>query len=293
MSDEADTTTGTVTPEVEKQAKEMGWSPQDQFKGDPEKWVDAQAFVDRGQHVLPIVQATNRRLKSDLESTNTRLAHTQAALQESQEAIQALQEYHADEVKNKVEQARTKLLAELKTAKRDENIDREVELTDELQRLNTAQADAGQPAKGNGKDKAAPAKNWADDPVFKAWAEENHWYGEDEAKTMIAQGVAMKLRREGDATIGRPFMDKVSAGVIKEIQRLTGNTRGGPSKVEGGGPSGNDTGGGGKSYNDLPSEAKEACDKFARDTRLVGAGKIHKTQAEFRKHYATEYFKDI
>lgn len=296
MSDTETADTTQADPEVERQARELGWAPQDNFKGDPEKWVDAKTFLDRGEQVLPIVKATNRRLREDLTKATGRLTEMESALQQSQETIAALQEYHETEIKDRVKRTREDLLEQLRQAKRDENVDREVEVTDALSRLNAAAERSPDKTSGPGKaplDESHKVVDYTQHPDFVSWSEENSWFGEDVAKTQIAQGVAMTLRRSGDRATGRAFLDKVSEGTNKEIQRLTG--RAAPSKVEGsrGGSSAGGGNGSGKSYHDLPSEAKAACDKFASDTRLVGPGRVHKDMKSFRDHYIKQFFRDI
>jgi len=61
----------------EAEAKEMGWVPQDQFKGDPEKWRPADEFVRRGEDILPIVRKQNEKLHGELKElreTNERMS---------------------------------------------------------------------------------------------------------------------------------------------------------------------------------------------------------------------------
>lgn len=61
----------------ESEAKEMGWVPQDQFKGDPDKWRPADEFVRRGEDILPIVRSQNAKLHGELKElreTNERMA---------------------------------------------------------------------------------------------------------------------------------------------------------------------------------------------------------------------------
>ena len=50
----------------EEKALEMGWVPQDKWTGDPDKWTDARSYVERGEQILPILRANNRRLQDDL-----------------------------------------------------------------------------------------------------------------------------------------------------------------------------------------------------------------------------------
>ena len=51
--------------EVETRALAMGWQPKEQFKGDPSKWRPAEEYVQRGEELLPIVQASERRLRQE------------------------------------------------------------------------------------------------------------------------------------------------------------------------------------------------------------------------------------
>ena len=39
--------------DAETAAREMGWRPKEEFRGEAEKWVDAETFVSRGEHFLP------------------------------------------------------------------------------------------------------------------------------------------------------------------------------------------------------------------------------------------------
>ena len=86
-------------------------------------------------------------------------------------------------------------------------------------------------------------------------------------------------------------MDKVSAEAAKEITRL-GASGGRPqSKVEAGRTGGGASGGGGKSYNDLPADAKAACDGY--NNTLVGKGRLHPDIESWRKAYAADYFREV
>ena len=45
----------------EKRARAMGWRPKEEFKGDPDKWVDAAQFADNADKSLPLAKAEARR----------------------------------------------------------------------------------------------------------------------------------------------------------------------------------------------------------------------------------------
>lgn len=67
------------------EAREMGWVPKDEFKGDPEKWRPADEFVRRGEEILPIVRQQNRKLQDQLEAQKKDFADRIARMERVQE----------------------------------------------------------------------------------------------------------------------------------------------------------------------------------------------------------------
>ena len=45
-----------VNTEVEDKARTMGWKPQDEYKGDPNRWTDAESFVRVGEERIPVMK---------------------------------------------------------------------------------------------------------------------------------------------------------------------------------------------------------------------------------------------
>lgn len=274
------------TPEQlqeETEAKNIGWAPKDQYKGDPEKWVDAHTFLERGQHVMPILRKNNERLQADIGRVREENTKLQSLVKASQESIQALEEFHTAETARQVETARKNLLAQLKIAKKDGDIEGEVDLTDELTRLNAAAAKAEEkPAKKNGEDTTTRPEVH---PEFKVWAAEHPWYGTDPLKTHLALGIAQKMRDSGDMRVGRPFMDEVTAEVDRAERAMKGLPA--QSKVESprGGSGGSPANG--KRFSDLPPDAQASCHRFS--SRLVGPGRAYKTEADWESAYTKKY----
>jgi hypothetical protein len=52
----------------ESEARQQGWMPQEEFKGDPDRWTDAETFVRRADEVLPILKKRDRILKQENET---------------------------------------------------------------------------------------------------------------------------------------------------------------------------------------------------------------------------------
>jgi hypothetical protein len=53
--------------DFDHEARELGWLPKEEFKGDPSRWTDAETFVRKGDVVMPIIKAENKRLKRKIE----------------------------------------------------------------------------------------------------------------------------------------------------------------------------------------------------------------------------------
>jgi hypothetical protein len=58
---------GAPERDYEAEARQHGWTPKEEFKGDPARWVDATTFVERADSVLPFVKKQNKALKIELE----------------------------------------------------------------------------------------------------------------------------------------------------------------------------------------------------------------------------------
>ena len=268
--------------EVQREAEAMGWIPPTRFRGDPERFVDADVYIKRGNEVLPIVREQNKRLHTELEAVRTQSAQTAQALKAAQAAIEQMEERHTVATQRAVEDARKQVKAQLAAASEAGDHDGVAELTDQLTRMREAEkapAPAAKPA-------AAPEPAFTPPPDLAEWNAENPWFGTNKRKTAMALAIAQELREAGDTAVGRVFYDKVKVELDKEL----GVSEPRNDKVEGGRGNG-DSGSSaprGKGYASMPSDARAACDADAK--RFVGEGKRYKTQAERRTRYAELYF---
>lgn len=279
MSDDTD---------VEAKAAELGWIPKDQFKGDPERWVDAETFVRRGEELMPLLKATNRRQKEQIERLAGEVAETKAALAAATDAIEALTETTSKAAIAEVKRTRTALRDQLKEARESEDLDKELEIQDKIREVDQALEKAETPPKKVKKEEApAEGQDYTKAPEFKAWKEKNPWFGTDHRKTALALGLANALRAEGDTSTGAPFFERVT----EELEKLldTGR-RDAPSKVEGDSRPTRSAGGKGKTYSDLPQEARDACERQAQ--RVVGKNRAFADIESWRKHYTNAYFQE-
>ena len=273
-------------PDVETQAKELGWAPKDQWRGDPEKWIDAETFVRRGEEILPIVKANNRRLQEEVAALKNDLASTKTLLKASAEAIEGLKEFNSETNRERMKSQREALIGKLKEARQNDDVDAELAISQQLTKTDAALVDSTR--KPISVDPVEPKVDRESNPDWIAFKAQNPWFGTETRKTTLAVAIAQELRADpaNNSLTGAQFFARVSEEVSKT---LGGNPRRNTPKVEGGG-SGGDGGGGrpGHSYAELPPEAKQACDNGIK--RFVGPGRGFKTEAEWRQHYVTKFF---
>ncbi len=279
-----------VSAEELAEAKSLGWAEKENWKGDPERWADAKTFLERGRHILPIVQENNKRLSGQLGTAQGQINSLQSALQAANASIRALEEAHETDVKEQVEAAKAELKIEIERASRDGDHTALADATVKLTELNTAAAVADtdgekgdKGGKGGKGDEITPIR-----PDVLQWYKDNPEYMTDQRKRALAIVVSTEFRQAGDTSVGKEFLDKVAA----EVENTMSGKGRGPGKVEagngGGGRQDRGGSGSGKTYADLPADAKAACDKMAG--RLVGPNRAHKDTASWRASYTKQYF---
>lgn len=270
-------------PEVQERAEKLGWIPPERFKGDAERFIDAEEYLERGETVLPIVKEHNRRLQAELDSLRQESTATAAALKSAQDAIAQIEERHTVATQKAVEKARAQVKAQLAAASEAGDYEGVAELTDQLTQLKTAEEVAvrAEPIK---EPPPAPA-SFVPPPDMVEWNKENPWFGTDKRKTALALGIAQELREDGESATGRRFFDMV----VEEMNLTLAPPQQASSKVEGArNGSGSSRGGAAKGWDALPADAKAACDADTRN--FVGPNKRYKTAAEWRNRYAELYF---
>jgi hypothetical protein len=272
-----------MSENVESRARDLGWVPQEEYKGDPSTWRSAEDFVERGERILPIVRSHNRKLEGDvarLSAENRKLAEMFKA---SQESIVELQGFHEQSMKDALARQKLQLAAELQAARDAGDVHAEVDVQTRIAELGK-EAPAAKPA-ARQEERQTPQQPQLD-PAIAAWQQTNKWFGTDARKTQVAMGVANLIAAEEPDLSGQAFVDRLNQRLAERDQPGSGH-----QKVGGGRPSGTGGGGGGRGagYDALPSDAKEACLRQAK--KLVGEGRAFKDLGSWQKYYAEQYQK--
>jgi hypothetical protein len=278
--------------EIEKEARALGWVPQEEFKGNKDRWVGAEEFVERGHTLMPLLSQNNKRLRAELSTRDQKIDTLTKQVQNANTAIEKLEQHYTEANKRAVDNAKAQLKEELKQAREDNDVDKEYEVREKLDELTERQREinAQRPEKKKEEEKKTP-DDTGYTPEFKEWLSENSWFGQDKKKTKEITRIAEDLREDGTEFSGVDFFNEC----VRVWEERNGNSdeeeekpRRPTSKVESSANRTSNRKAGGRTYADLPAEAKAACDGDADD--FVGPGKRHKDLASWRAAYTKIYF---
>lgn len=252
---------------VEQQAQRMGWVPQEEFKGDPDRWVPADKFIERAETVLPIAKGTIKELQRQL-------ADQEAAFKRELAEIKASTGKFVEFARKAEERAYNKALEDLKAKQRaaaeESNPDAVEEIGKQIEEhIKTHPAVTGVAPEDTGVVKpgapASPeASAWIQPGVFEEWKEENPWFDTKPRMSAYAEQVDKFLMRTKPNLTQRQRLNEITVMVKEEFPEYWTNPRreGAPS-VEGGVDTGTKPPEGKRSYANLVPEAKAICDEFS------------------------------
>lgn len=281
---------------IADRARRMGWVDKERFRGPEDKWVDAATFAKRGEEILPIVQSQNRKLQEGIDNLRRELAEQVRGNKELRESIGALNEFHEENLKEQVTRVRTELKSQLREARREGDVDKEMELEGKLEELDEKAKKVPDATKKVAAVEAKPADAVVSDPAFDEWRAqpENAWFGTDRKRTALALEVGREVAGEKAAghvgannmptaayyaevarRVDEFFGAKPAARTDKVAGARTTRSSTDPNRVKG--------------FADLPDDAKDVCRQQAE--KLVGPNKVHKTAASWEAKYAELYWK--
>jgi len=243
--------------EFTEKAANMGWVPEDQWKGKPELWRPAKDFVERGENIIPILKDRLEKLEADhkiaLQSNKNEIARIK---KESYE--KATKEYEA-----KLAELDAKEIAAFQDAD-----------TDEFHKVKKERETLKAPE---------PPKEEAQElinPEFEDWSKKNAWYQEKPDLTAEADAYADVLLKRTPNIPAKELYAKVEKFIkAANPDVFTNPKRDEPSSVEGGSGAPNK---GGNKFSDLPDDAKASYTRLA--AKFKAQGKTF-TKEEFTESY--------
>lgn len=248
--------------QVEQEARMMGWVDKDEFRGNENDWVDADSFVKRGREINPILRKNNEKLLQELTKTR-------AEIEEIRKSAEEFKAFQKEAFERKIQEYK-KEVDTLKEAKKDAlregDHDLVVEIDDRISetRDKIKAAEVEPP-----KEKETPPQQ-ALDPDLKEWMDRNSWFGQDVEMSQRTNALGSLLATRNPGLKGKAFLEKLDEALKEEFPERFGSKRERPNPVEGGGTGPRSTAKAGKrSYENLPADAKAACDKFVRQKLMT------------------------
>lgn len=300
-----------ASPEVIQQAKDMGWVSPEGWKGAEPKngFLSPQEYIRRGEKIMPIVRAENKKLKDEVATLRAERETDKAEHTKTIARIERMSTLGIEQARKQIEDKyadRKEAAVEVgdKAAYRQAEKDEKEAFAAIDDKLKEAEPEKG---KTNGNADAGLPKAVTD--VVDAWKSANPWYVDDpklavtDEMTSFANTVHMKLQKEKKGLTLAENLKEVTERVRKRFPEEFGGgddkgdedeadakPRG--SRVEGG----SRTGGGGAAtlWSKLPADAKAQADKFIKDDGLfLNKGEtVEKNLQAARERYATQYLGD-
>jgi len=235
--------------DYEVEAKEQGWNPD--FDG-PNK-TDAKTFVEKGEQIAGMATARNKRLEERVNQL--------------EQANQKFGEYHKATLARQERQAK-ETIAELEVKLEQAINDGDgQEFTRVNREIDSIKAEAPPPD-----DQQA----WAN--MAQSWAVDNQWYNTNPKLQAYADGISDQLRAKGYN--GQAYFSELTNNVKETFpEEFKNPKREAANAVESGGTV-STTNSKAQTYDNLPDDAKRACDDF------VSQGFV--TQEDYVKTYEWE-----
>ena len=260
-SPDANADTQQQARDYEAEARSHGWTPKDDFKGDPTRWVDAETFVKRADEVMPFLKKQNAALKREIDDMRRQQKKAADFFSKAEEraynrAMTDLQAKMDEAVESGDRDAARKVLKDMDDLKSD---------------FTSERMEAEPKEKEDGPEVVAQAQQ-----AIRDWIDGSDWYFTDEKKTKYADMQSdLIIKEHGQLHKFPGGIDAALAEIDKRVQRKFAERP--PVQTSGAGNR-SGTGKTGRSYSDLPADAKRLCDKW------VSQGLI-KSREDYVKSY--------
>jgi hypothetical protein len=265
--------------DFEAEAREHGWSPKEEFKGDSNRWIDAETFMKRADEMMPLLKADKARLKRELDAIKKDLKRATVHFEGAEE--RAYKRAYADIEKRVADATEAGDVDAAKAALKD---------------LGELKPSAAGPLAG--KTEAELESEAAE--AFDDFREEHPWFdhGSLASATDLEREARIFFQRMVDKNLGKTkemlpadFFQMVTDMTVEKYPALKGKaSRQKPASAVEGGNSGRPRGSS-KTWDNLPDEAKRQFDRFI-NRGLLGVkptGDKDKDTTASRAYYARSF----
>lgn len=280
-------------PALEGRARDMGWVPREEFRGDPSKWRPADEFVQRGEEVLPIIRANLSKAERKAQQLEQQLANVKG---EYAERLGRIERANAAAYQYQIKQ----LHETYEAAKRQAVSEGDTERYDRLQaehatKYNTLRQEAAPP-------EPEPPRQPQPEPVpqevqqkIGAWVQkQQEWWNKDPRMSDLAVNVFGSLDPELSVDDRLAKVETVLAETFPD--RFKKAAKPAAQSVEGGSRTPGSSAPRGKGWADIPPDDRKQAERMLmRDGLFLAKGvkKDDATDADWAKAraaYAKEYW---
>lgn len=245
------------TPEqiqVEKEARLMGWVDKSEYR-DGDHWVDAETFVKRGKEINPILRKNNETLLKKLEERDREIAEVKKVAEEFKKFTKESAERKVKELEQQLKDLRE----QKKDAVTSGNGEAVVAIDEQIDEIKEQVQEAKKP-----KETSTVSEPVTLDPVITEWMGENTWFGSDTKYTRIADAIGAEIAQSHPSLRGKEYFDKLDEELAEVLPEKYTKQQRRPNPVEGSTRSVERPSSNKRSYENLPADAKAACDRYVK-----------------------------
>lgn len=166
---------------VEQRARNMGWMPKGAWRGEPDRWVDATTYVERGERLLPLLQERNRALDRTVSDLKVESQQSKQLLADLVSRTRKAEKLGYDRALRELTQKRTEAVA-----------------AGDAETFNRVEAEIREmgPAPEAPPPPPAQPQQPGVDPVVTAWVRRNQWFNRDPEANAAAVAALTRVERE-------------------------------------------------------------------------------------------------
>lgn len=269
----------TPSPDIEARARAMGWRPQEEFNGDPNKWKPAEDFVAKGENDLPVLRENLRRMTTTVTDLQARLARQDQDFKSTISRVEKMSETALQRQRQQLDDAWS-------NAMRNATANGDVDQYDRLEAGKRSAIDAFDRQISEVKaapppptPEVAPAEETAEQKAkIEGWMSRNPWYKTDPELNQIATSYSGYLTSQKPGMTLDENLKETEQWVRKRYADKFGTPASEPPAVEGGGSRMTASASRGKGWNDLPGDARAQGAKFIKEG-------LFKDQNDYAKEY--------
>lgn len=302
---------------VETKARRLGWRPKDQFRGDPDQWVDADEFVRRGEEQVPLLRENlrkaehrNNQLAAEIRGFQGEMSAMRQQVQESREVSLHLRNMLETGEERAYKRAIADINERMEASAADGDVAGVRKAREDLEELNKARPPAAVKAADKADTKVAKtAEPPPPNPVAVAWvnSEEQSWFRENRDAEAWAIAVQGKLEKDPNykhlsledqlaevrSRAMKKFPEYFDENEVREIEEREADTRRQPQRRQtspvntGRSPSSSSSArgkGDGNGFDDIPESDQKQFFKIQRELKEAGAKKEY-TKEQYAKDY--------